>query len=237
MITNEALRRLLCSSPNLPESQKVEIMEDYARLLIRSGYSERFRHEVISDAVKGHQNMLRSEAEGLRPVDRPRRFQEAERSKRREQKGTRWYRREARGARKKEGVFILPPTPGSVLAWRLRKVCQDKLKGTEISIGVTERGGRRLGQELDCTVPGGSRREHCQREQCFSCNTGMEGVCRRTGVGYQIDCIICENNSMCRYSGETGKNLFMRGVNYKQISRLRKFTNHYGSIFWTNTKE
>ena len=81
-------------------------------------------------------------------MDRPRRFQEAERSKRREQKGTRWYRREARGAMKKEGVFIIPPTPGSVLARKLRKVCQDELKGTEISIGVTERGGRRLGQEL-----------------------------------------------------------------------------------------
>ena len=126
-----------------------------------------------------------------RPVDRPMMFQEAEKSNRREQKGARWYRREARGARKKEGVFIIPPTPGGVLARRLRKVCQDELKGTDTSIGVTERGGRRLGQELGCTVPGRRRMEHCQREQCFPCNTGMEGVCRRTGVGYQIDCNIC----------------------------------------------
>ena len=47
------------------------------------------------------------------------------------------------------------------------------------------------------------------------CNTGSEGVCRRTGLGYQIDCTVCgNNNTLCRYSGETGKNLYMRGVNY-----------------------
>ena len=43
-MTNEALRRLLSCSPNLEERKKVEVMEDYARLLRRSGYSERFRH-------------------------------------------------------------------------------------------------------------------------------------------------------------------------------------------------
>ena len=65
--------------------------------------------------------------------------------------------------------------------------------------------------------------EHCQREQCFPCNTGMEGVCRRTGVGYQLDCVICENNNLvCRYSGETGKNLFMRGVNYVADLKTKK---------------
>ena len=41
-MTNEALRRLLSCSANLEECKKVEVMEDYARLLRRSGYSERF---------------------------------------------------------------------------------------------------------------------------------------------------------------------------------------------------
>ena len=54
-------------------------MEDYARLLRRSGYSERFRHEVISDAIRGHQKLLQEVAEGKRPLNRPRGFQEEER--------------------------------------------------------------------------------------------------------------------------------------------------------------
>ena len=190
-------------------------MEDYARLLKRSGYSERFRHEVISDALRGHQKLLREEAEGGRPVDRPRGYQEVERRRRREEKGERWYRREARGTRVREGVIIIPPTPNSVLAKRMKKICQEELRGTNISMGVQERGGRRLGQELGVTVPGRSGREHCRREKCFPCNSGQEGVCRRTGLGYQIDCNICGNeNVVSQYAGETGKNMYMRGCNY-----------------------
>ena len=47
-LTNEALRRLLCCSPNLEEQKKVEVMEEYARMLRRSGYSERFTVHVWS---------------------------------------------------------------------------------------------------------------------------------------------------------------------------------------------
>ena len=43
-------------------------MEDYARLLRRSGYSERFRHEVISDTIRSdHQKLLQEVSEGKRP--------------------------------------------------------------------------------------------------------------------------------------------------------------------------
>ena len=67
-MANDAVRRLLCCSENLVVQVKVGITEDYARTL-RSGYSERFRHEVISDAMRCHQKMLKTEAEGGRTVD------------------------------------------------------------------------------------------------------------------------------------------------------------------------
>ena len=85
-LTNEALRRLLCCSPNLEEQKKVEVMEEYARMLRRSGYSERFRHEVISDAVQGFKNMQQREQQGGRPVDRPRNFDEEGRRFRKQEK-------------------------------------------------------------------------------------------------------------------------------------------------------
>ena len=164
-MTNEALRRLWCCSSNLEEYKKVEVMENYARLLKRSGYSERFRHEVISDAIRGHQKVLQEASEGRRPMNRPRGFQEEERRRKRQEKGERWYRREERCSKVREGVFIIPPTPESVLAKTFKKVCQGELKGTNILMAVTERGGRRLGQELGCTVPGKNEKEHCKREK------------------------------------------------------------------------
>ena len=171
-MTNEAVGRLLCCSTNLKEEVKVEVMEEYARMLKRSGYSERFRHEVISDALRCHKKMLEAESRGGRPVDRPRQYQEVERRWRRVEKKTRYYRRYGRGTKVREGVFIIPPTPNSLLAKEMQKICEEELRGSNISMSVQERGGRRLGQELGITVPGGSSKDHCRREKCFPCNTG-----------------------------------------------------------------
>ena len=71
-------------------------------------------------------------------------------------------------------------------------------------------------------MPGRSSKEHCKRDECFPCNSGMEGVCRRTGVGYQIKCNLCDENLGCEYAGETGKNLFMRGSDYVKDVEKKK---------------
>ena len=86
-ITNEARRRLLCCSSNLDEQVRIEVMEDFAMTLRRSGYSERFRHEAFSDAVRSHHKMVETEAAGGRPVDRPKEFQPQERRGRRRGRG------------------------------------------------------------------------------------------------------------------------------------------------------
>ena len=210
-LSNEALRRLLCCSPNLEEQKKTEVMEEYARMLRRSGYSERFRHEIISDAVQGFKNMQNREEEGGRPVDRPRSYDEEGRRRKKLEKIGRWYRREPRGTSIREGVIIVPPTPDGALAMAMKRACEEELRGSKISVSVQERGGRQLGQVLGTSVPGANQRKHCQRIMCFPCNTGQEGVCRRTGVGYEISCIICEQTICSKYAGESGRNLFMRG--------------------------
>ena len=230
-MTNEAMRRLLCCSPGLPEKHRVEVMEDYARMLKRSGYTERFRQEVISDASKGHQKLEQGEAAGGRPVDRPRTYQQEERRRRRKEKGERWFRREGRSTEVREGVFIIPPTPNSILAKEFKKICLQELRGTKIQMSITERGGRRLGDELGVTGPGASRREAFMREKCFPCSTGQEGICRRTGIGYQIDCNVCKETEInSKYAGETGRNLFRRGLDYVQDLEKKGITNHCGNI-------
>ena len=154
--------------------------------------------------------MKQREEGGGQPVDRPRSYDEEGRRRRKREKRERWYRREPRGTNIREGVIIVPPTPEGILAKELRKACEEELKGTKISIRVQERGGRQLGQVLGTSVPGAIERKHCQRPRCFPCNSGQEGVCRRTGVGYQITCKRCEEQ-ISKYAGETGRNLFMRG--------------------------
>ena len=147
----------MCCSSNLDEQVRNEVMEDFARTLKRSGYSERFRHEAISDAVRSHQKMVEIEAAGGRPVDRPKDFQPHERRREREEKRERYYRKQPRGTAIREGIFIVPPTPNSQLAKELKRICLEELKGSNISMTVQERGERRLGQELGVTVPGKSK--------------------------------------------------------------------------------
>ena len=60
-------------------------------------------------------------------------------------------------------------------------------------------------------------RNQRRRKKCFPCSTGQSGICRRTGIGYQIDCDICKkSNISSRYAGETGRNLYRRGLDYVQ---------------------
>ena len=54
----------------------------------------------------------------------------------------------------------------------------------------------------------------CQRGKCFTCNTGQLGMCRKTGLGYQIECMVCSLQVESKYVGETGKNIFQRGSQY-----------------------
>ena len=176
----------------MEENKKIEVMEEFARMLRRSGYPEKFRFEVISDAVRGYQNMVKREEEGGQPVDRPKNFEVEKRRQRKEEKRSRWYRKQQRGTKVREGVIIIPPTPEGALAKALKKACEDELKNSGISLSIQERGGKQLGHVLSTTQPGARKIEHCRRQKCFPCNTGLVGVCRRTGVGYKVVCILCE---------------------------------------------
>ena len=171
--------------------------------------------------MRGYKKREEEERRGGRPLDRPRQYEEEQRRKRKEEKRERFYRKEKRGTDIREGVFILPPTPNGILAKEILRVCKEELTDSKLSITVQERGGRRLGSVLGVTVPGRSKRESCRRDACFPCNTGSVGMCRKTGVGYEIQCGICEdNNIVSKYAGETGRNLFNRGSEYvKEVAK------------------
>ena len=77
-------------------------------------------------------------------MDRLREYQEVERRMRRSEKGERYYRKEKIGSKVREGVIIIPPTPNSILAKEMKKICEEELRGSNISLSVQERGGRRL---------------------------------------------------------------------------------------------
>ena len=126
-------------------------MEGFARMMRRSGFCQKFRHEVITDAIKGHEKRVKEEEDGGRPVDRPREYQERERRKRREEKRQRFYRKEKRGTTVREAVIIIPPTPEGILAEKMKKICREEMKENNIRLTIQERGERNLAT-LSATV-------------------------------------------------------------------------------------
>ena len=162
-------------------------------------------------------------------------FDEAGRRKRKEEKPGRWFRKEKRGTNIREGVIIVPPTPESSLAKALKKVCDEELRGSKISLSVQERGGKQLGQLLGTSVPGASSKKNCGRQMCFPCNTGQEGICRKTGVGYKITCNLCEET--VNMPAKLERTAFQE-VNFTLLmSKGKLLTSLCGNTFWINMVE
>ena len=56
-LAQEGIRRLRNCSRDLPWSEKAEILSEFSHKLMLSGYSERFRLDIIQSAVRGYQRL------------------------------------------------------------------------------------------------------------------------------------------------------------------------------------
>ena len=125
-----------------------------------------------------------------------------------------------------EAVIIFLPTPEGILAEKMKKICKEEMKENNIRLTIQERGGRKLGHTLGHSVPGARGALNCGREKCNS--GGKEGSCRKTGAGYRITCNVCEEEVLCKYEGETGRNLYARGDEHAQDVARKAVEAHHG---------
>ena len=112
-LIQEALRRLLRTKRGLPWGLKAEILSEFSRNMMCSGYWERFRYEVIEAAVRLYELKCQKSDLGIKPLHRPRSFKREERRKRKLLAPTMWYR-------SRYAPLFVPATPGSVLPKRVQ---------------------------------------------------------------------------------------------------------------------
>ena len=74
-LTQEGLRILRNTKLDVPWSEKAEMLTDFSARLRYSGYSERYRQQVIESVLAGWDKMVKEEEEGRRPINRPREWQ------------------------------------------------------------------------------------------------------------------------------------------------------------------
>ena len=62
---NELVRRMLNCSPLLSWAEAVApILEEYMRRMMRAGYSEAYRHDVLTSAINIYDKKLKDDADG-----------------------------------------------------------------------------------------------------------------------------------------------------------------------------
>ena len=128
-----------------------------------SGYSEKFRLEIVQGGVSGFEKQVESDVSGECPLYRPREFQREKRDKAKKMKRVGWQK-------PAESVLFLPPTPCSELA----KGLEEALNGSSWRVKVIE-GWKSMKQLLTTADPLAS--EGCSRNCCPVHNTGGKGDC------------------------------------------------------------
>ena len=120
---------------------KKYFLSEFSLRLQKSGYPARFRQAVIEAGLKTYEQQLDRDRLGVCPLYRPKGYKETERRMRKEVKKVSWWR-------PSDAVLFCPPSPGSVLANRMKQVAREEAVHSGTSIKVVERCGVSLQSQL-----------------------------------------------------------------------------------------
>ena len=221
---NECVRRLRNCKPELPWETKSEFLQDYVIRMFHAGYSEKFRQDVIKQAIARYEGMLAADRDGQHPLYRDREWFEEERRSPKPKKKTTWL---TRGGF--DTVIMCPATPNGELAKMFQQVV-DSAQGP-VKFKIQEVAGRSVHSILQNTNP--SKQKGCEATDCLACKhgRGVGGACRKNNVGYSLVCDACGGDKVC-YIGETGQNVYTRGLKHAADYR----TKHNDSSLWKHAQ-
>ena len=201
----EVLRRLLNCSKRLKwEDEAVPAVNEYMRRLKAAGYSERYRRNILKQAMSIHDEKWMDQQKGVRPVYRAKDYKKEERKREKEKKKNNWSKKGGGLA----PIFI-PATPRSELLKRVRQAAKETEKDG-IKFTYIEMGGRTIKRELQRSNP--TATPGCDLPDCACCKDGRGkgGPCHRNNVNYVVTCKLCPEGREAIYIGESARNLYIR---------------------------
>ena len=107
--SQEVIRILRNTKGSLPWLDKAEHISQFVLRMKDSGYSEKFRLEIVQGGIRCFEKQVERDVSGECPLYRPGEFQREERDKAKKLKRVAWQK-------PSDSVLFVPPTPGSVLA-------------------------------------------------------------------------------------------------------------------------
>ncbi|PFX11897.1 hypothetical protein AWC38_SpisGene24230 [Stylophora pistillata] len=185
ILTQEVLRILLNCSRELRWEVVVAHFNHMMLRLQFSGYDQKFRKEVVRSALAAYNRLVELDANGEKPLYRPRGWKAHERARERKKRRDNWFRKGGY-----ETVIFVPATPGSQIKRRYTR----EIKATEFKIKVVEQSATTLKAMLQKSDPFKQRR--CTNADCLLCRTDGNGSCRSTGITFELVCRTCKSTYM-----------------------------------------
>ena len=208
----------------MPWGTKANYLQDYVIRMFHAGYTEKFREDVIRQAIARYDGMLAADRDGKHPMYRDRDWFRQEQREDKPRKKTTWL---TKGGF--DTVIMCPATPNGELA-RIFQNVVDSNQGP-VKIKIQENGGKAVKSILQNKNP--NKQKGCSSTDCLACKNGRGkgGQCRKNSVGYILVCDICGGDEVC-YVGETGQNIYTRGLKHTADYR----TKHRDSSLWKHAQ-
>ena len=219
VLTQEMLRVMLNCSVDVPWEHVAREASNMVCRMQFSGFSTKFRYEVVDSALRAYDEIHRKVEQGERPLYRSYDWEREERDREKKEKRLGWYKRGGY-----DSVIFIQSTPGSELKRRF----QAEVDRSGLRIRVVEKAGRSVKSALQRSDP--FKSNTCDRGECLVCDTGGKGSCSKEGVNYEIVCVGCGEGT---YHGETSKNGFTRGKKHLQELDGRSAS----SVIWRHCSE
>ena len=102
-----------------------------------SGYSTKFRKEILNSALNAFEKMVADDKAGVKPLYRSRTWNFEDRKRAQLNKKHNWWNKDNSKVQYKSVLFVIP-TPGGVLASQLRKREEELNRQSEERIKIVE---------------------------------------------------------------------------------------------------
>ena len=217
ILTQEVIRRLKNCSLSLPWKEKAKHLENFNLKMQFSGYTKKFRIEVLRSGIQAYKKMKENDEKKIIPLHRPRKWKQQEREEKKRHKRENWYRRGGN-----DSVVFIPATPRGELKKRLMKKIQD----TNVKLKIVEKNGttvKSLFQKAKL------QRTPCVDDSCLICKKDEKYICRQESVTYEMKCETCK----AQYIGETSRTAYTR-IKEHMMDMRNKTEN---SVIWRHNQE
>ena len=207
-LTQEGVRRLVNTSSNNCESVRNDIMQNGIKKNNVSGYSKKFRSNVIKSAIQAYNTKLVIAKDGGRPLYRPFGYEGENSDINKVVASHTWYTGNAQ--QRNQAPLIIDPTPTGEMETEIKTILANASRTSDVRIKFCTRGGRKVSSKAK-SDPFASLK--CDREDCPICSMpDSKGGCRFTNIGYQLSCVPCKDTEVIStYQGESSKSAYERG--------------------------